>query len=315
MKILALALAFPLASAFVSPIRSAAVPKLFRPSPVKADGGGGLVGAVAPSNADQTLRNAFGYQMIGWGAGGLVAPMWMMTTLFGVNGLSLADTALLRGMSVVNLLLGAQVCRGDDANAAADGFIFFGAWYKILQCAIAKAGFGAFTPQIATFNLLMFLVAARRSGGLFNKLTQFDTDSLSRVLPSKAAFSNFLDKKNLVGLQLFGWGACALFFSDFMLGPKLLGVSHGAAVRGVAVTSAVTAITLKGLGLGNLLLAGRTLNGSNEQAGATGTIMFGTWAALGFVGFSAGYFTGELAAACALWNAVVAAYCLLFEFN
>ena len=92
---------------------------------------GGLVGdvqaAVTPANADFTVANASGYQMLGWGVGVLVAPAWMMATVFGVSGLSPADANVLRSLSVLNLLLGAKVCRGSDRDAVADGFLFFGA--------------------------------------------------------------------------------------------------------------------------------------------------------------------------------------------
>jgi len=196
-------------------------------------------------------------------------------------------------------VLGAKVCRGTDSAALADGFIFFGAWAMLLNCAHKASVMGGYTNKVMLFNAAMALVAARRSGGLFSKLSRFDVDSVSNMLPSKANFEAVAAKKNLVGLQLFGWGAAAYLCKCCVLGANGLGMA----------CSPVTKYVASGLAVANLLLAGRVLKGSDEDAAAVGLVSFAGWAAVAYFAKSSGAWTGAYLLAGVAWNTAVAAYC------
>jgi len=251
--------------------------------------------SVVPDNTDQTLRNAFGLQAVGWGVGGLVVPNAMMTTLFG-TAISGASVPLMRGLGVANLLLGVRMCKGSDSEAAATGFLFFAVWYKLLTKAVAAGTIGGYGAQIALWNGLCALSAARRQGGLFDTLTKLDMSALTNLLPNDREVS----VRNIVGVQTSIWGVICTFYQSFFFGSKLLGCAAGT----------MGALTASGIGLAALLLGGKVTSGSEDDAASTGLVLFGAWATIGWLGKAAGVFTGSYMAAVTIWNAAVAAYCL-----
>lgn len=251
---------------------------------------------VIPDNTDSTVANAVGWQSVGWGVGGLLFPTQMMSTLFGA-AVSGGNLALLRGLSVTNLVLGNQIIRGGDAKAAQSGFLFFAVWTKILKHGLNAGTLAGYTSSIIAWNTIMAVITARRQGGLYKTITSLDTDSLSSVLPSGDID---LSTKNVVGLQLTAWGVIATFFPSFLFGSMMLGMK----------ADGVANIMASGLGLGNLLLGGKVLAGSDKDAAATGAVVLGAWAVIGWLGKAAGHFTGTYSASTAVWNALVAAYCV-----
>ena len=239
MKLILLALAAPLASALmVSPMANVA-----RRAPQLSMGVVESVKtSVIPDNTDQTLRNAFGLQAVAWGAAGLVVPNTMMSTMFG-TAISGATVPLMRGMGVANLLLGVRMCKGSDSEASATGFLFFAVWYKLLKDALAAGTIGGYGAQVALWNGLCALSAARRQGGLFDTVTKLDMGALTNLLPNDREAS----VRNIVGVQISAWGVICTFFQKFFYGSKLLGCAPGA----------LGAITASGIGLAALLLGGK----------------------------------------------------------
>jgi len=278
------------------------LPALNRPLPVRplsASIVDELSDTVVPEDTDQTLRNAVGYQAFGWGVGGVLIPNKMLSTIFGATAAG-GNLAMMRGLGVTNLLLGTSITKGTDKEAAATGFLFFAAWTQFLKKALAAGTFGAYTSSIITWNTIMAIVAARRQGGLWSTATSLDTDSLSSVLPNKAALDDIAAPKNLIGLQLFAWGVIGTFFPSFLFGSNMLGMK----ADGLATVMA------SGLGAGNLLLGGKVLNGNDKSAASTGAVVLGAWAVLGYFGKAAGHFTGKYTGVTAIWNAAMAIYCV-----
>jgi len=220
----------------------------------------------------------------------------MMSTLFGAT-VSGGNLAMLRGLSVTNLVLGTAICKGSDADAAKTGFLFFAAWTQFLKAAVSAGTFNAYTGSIIAWNTAMAVITARRQGGLWKTVTSLDTDSLSSVLPSGDID---LSPKNVVGLQLSAWGVISTFMPGFLFGSKMLGMKM----------DPIGTVTASGLGLGNLLLGGKVMSGSDKDASAVGAVVLGAWAVIGYAGKSAGYFTGKYMAATTIWNAAMAAYCV-----
>ena len=113
-----------------------------------------------------------------------------------------------------------------------------------------------------------------------------------------SCFSHFILFRKMIA-----WGAyIALapqnFFSRFGIGTAVKG-------GGLAV-SAATAFFAKGLALNNLILGGKVLAGSNEDAASDGLIFFGGWVALLQMAKTAGAISGASLAPCIWFNAFMA---------
>ena len=91
-----------------------------------------------PQDTRKSLRNVFGYQCLGWGVGGLLFPLQMTTTLFALTSTP-ASTAMLRGMSIAHIALGAKMCSDTDKEAASTGFLFFAGWTYFIKKLLAAA--------------------------------------------------------------------------------------------------------------------------------------------------------------------------------
>jgi len=284
----------------LSPLRqSRPVLVSMRPAPLASSLVDELTDTVVPDDTKASLRNAVGYQAVGWGLGGLLIPTKMMSVCYGAVATG-GNLALLRGLSVTNLVLGTKICKGSDKEAAATGFLFFAGWTMFLKKALAAGTFAGQTSTIITWNMVMAIVAARRQGGLWATAKSLDTDAVSSVTPTKASFDDVTAPKNLIGLQLFGWGVIASFFPSFLFGSNMLGMK----ADGIATVSA------QGIGMANLLLSGKVLSGSDKNAAATGAVTLGTWAVLGYLGKASGAFAGKYTGLTALWNAAMVAYCV-----
>lgn len=246
--------------------------------------------SVIPDNTDETLRNAFGYQALGMGAAGLLAPGWCHAKVLGVTATA-TSTLFLQGIALSNLAMAGRFTRGSDADAATSGLLLFGLWWKVLRD--AGAVFGGYIPQIITWNMIMSIVSARRRGGLWSSLTNADTDLLSGLLPRDYDTS----LRNVVGGQILAWGVMGMFFPAFL-----------ASLIGFGVTPLISALGL-GCAASNLVLGGRVLGGSDDDAAANGVVFFGGWAALTYLAKGAAVINGANLNLLILWNAAVAGYC------
>lgn len=251
-----------------------------------------LKDSLVPTNTDKTLRNVIGYQALAWGVCGLLVPGRVHTTLLGATATT-GSIFLMRGLSLANLALANRFTSGTDADAASSGFVWFALWTWALKSAVSEGAMAGYVPQIATFNLIMALVCARRQNGLWNVVTDADTKLLDGILPRDYSLS----MRNFVGFQMLGWALGGLFFPA-AVGAKL----------GLASTPLMNAIGT-GNALTNLVLGGRVLGGSDEAASANGVMYFGGWAALIYLAKSAGVLTGANIGLIVLWNAASAAYC------
>ena len=229
--------------------------------------------SVVPADTSETLRNVMGWQMTGWGIGCTAAPAYMMTTL------------------------GARVTGGSDDDAALSGLVFYGAWYKLLTAAAAAGISAGYTTTIATWNLLCALSCARRSGGLFKRVTELDLGVVDSVLPKDTKVST----RNIVGANVAAWGLICWKFQDFFLGSRI--VAGGA-------TPLMTSVILPGIALANLLLAGKIFAGSDKDAATNGAVILGGYGVIGYLAAKAGVFAGTWMGWLPLVNFALAAYCV-----
>jgi hypothetical protein len=248
--------------------------------------------SVVPSNSDQTLRNAFGYQALGWGAAGLLAPTYLSANVLGVTATT-ASNMLMRGMALSNLALATRFTGGSDADAATTGVVWFGLWYWCLNNAVSSGAFGGMVPMVVTWNAIMALVAARRRGGIWSTVTNADTELLDGLLPKDFDTS----MRNFVGMQMSAWGVGLMFFA-----------SKVNSILGIATTPVLSALGV-GLALTNLVLGGKVMAGTDNDAAANGVLFFGGWAVLNYMGKAAGVLTGANVGLLTLWNAACGAYC------
>lgn len=232
----------------------------------------------------------FGYQALAWGVGGLFAPAFMTTEILGQT-VCATSTLCMRGIALGNLALAGRFTRGTDSDAATSGLIWFALWYNTLK----NVGFGTsgYVPVLATGNAIMALVAARRRGGLWKSITTADTELLDTLLPRDYKTS----VRNVIGMQMSLWGLAGLFF------PTAL-----AATLGLAMSPFVSALTA-GNAVTNLVLGGRVMGGSDEDAAANGVVFFGGWATLVYLAKAAGTLTGANLNLLIVWNGACAAYC------
>ena len=141
--------------------------------------------------------------------------------------------------------------RRSDDDAALSGLVFTGR--GTLLTAAAAAGISAgYTTTIATWNLLCALSCARRSGGLFKRVTELDLGVVDSVLPKDTKVST----RNIVGANVAAWGLICWKFQDFFLGSRI--VAGGA-------TPLMTSVILPGIALANLLLSGKIFAGSTRR--------------------------------------------------
>jgi len=243
---------------------------------------------VPSSGLDQTLRNVMGLQMTAWGVGSLFVPKLMMDTMFATS-LGGASIPLMRATGLCSMALGAKTSSGSDADAAMQGFLFFGMWTHLLR----GSGWGAYTSYLILWNAACALSCARRQGGLFDTVTKLDTGALSSILPR----DNQLSTRNMLGVQLLGWGVMSLFFQNFLTGGRL-------------INGAVNSVVVAGCGIANTLLAGRVFGGSDSDAASTGLVVIGGYGVIGYLAKTAGLFTGSWMTATVAWNLLFAAYCL-----
>ena len=251
--------------------------------------------SVVPADTSETLRNVMGWQMTGWGIGCTAAPAYMMTTLFATS-ISGPQVPLFRAMGLAMLALGARVTGGSDDDAALSGLVFYGAWYKLLTAAAAAGISAGYTTTIATWNLLCALSCARRSGGLFKRVTELDLGVVDSVLPKDTKVST----RNIVGANVAAWGLICWKFQDFFLGSRI--VAGGA-------TPLMTSVILPGIALANLLLAGKIFAGSDKDAATNGAVILGGYGVIGYLAAKAGVFAGTWMGWLPLVNFALAAYC------
>ena len=247
-----------------------------------------LQDSVVPKIGNDNFKNIMGLQMTGWGIGATAAPVWMLNTLFGVT---IAGTSipLMRAMGVGMLALGAATCKGSRSDAATSGIIFYGGWYKLLTDGLAAGTMAGYGSTIALWNGLCALLCVR------------ELSLLDWLLPKDSA----LTARNIVGLNVAGWGVITLFFKKFFFGAKLLGVSTAK-----VVASPFLMMTASGIALCNLVLGGRILAGSNGEAATVGSWLFAGYALIGYLAQKSGAFAGSWMGACNILNLAIALYCL-----
>ena len=212
-----------------------------------------------------------------------------------VLGVTATATSLLmmRGLALGNLALANRFTSGSDADAAATGFVWFALWWNTLKNAVAAGTLGGYMGMVTTWNMLCALACARRQGGLWNTVTDADTKILDAHLPRDYEIST----RNIVGFQMLGWAIAGLFF------PATMGAKLGMA------STALTNVMGTGLAATNLVLGGRVLGGTDNEAAANGVVYFGGWAVLLHLAKGAGTLTGANLGLLVLWNAASAAYC------
>jgi len=235
-----------------------------------------------------------------------VKPAWLAQKTLGISTSGTSDV-IVRGASIAALLLGARIGRpprprprklppgkfskrnprtGDgDRDAAKSALLWLGGWYYILKGSTGVAG------KTATVCGLLALSAARRCGGLWNAATSLDTDQLSAVLPQNRDASF----QNIVGAQMMLWGF-GLWFAPDMIMSNIIG------------KGSVPSVLLKGLAINNLVLGGKVMSGSEDDAKTNGLLFFGGWAAISLLAKNAGYISGQYALPVLAWNAACAAY-------
>jgi hypothetical protein len=248
--------------------------------------------AVVPANRDQTLRNAFGYQALGFGAMMIAAPHWYMGQ-FGVTAMSGAATMMSRGLGLGCLMMSGQLTGGTDSEAAATGFLWFALWHRHLKANAAL--FGGYIGALITWDLAMAVIAARRQGGLWKTITSLDVDGLNAVLPT----SYDLKLRNFVGMQMAAWGVMCAFFQPFLFGKYVLSMA----------STPLTSVLATGISFQNFLVGGKIMAGSDEAAAPKGVLFFGGWAVLAAMAKSAGVLTGQYTNVLIAWNALSALYC------
>ena len=127
--------------------------------------------------------------------------------------------------------------------------------------------------------------------GLWNAATSLDTDQLSAILPQNRDASF----QNIVGAQMMLWGFGLWFMPDFLMS-NIMG-------KGSA-----PAVVMKGLAVNNLVLGGKVMSGSEDDAKTNGLLFFGGWAVISLLAKNAGIMTGQYALPVLAWNAACAAY-------
>ena len=157
----------------------------------------------------------------------------------------------------------------------------------------ARPADAGYVPQIIVFQALMVLVAGRRNGGAYKTLTTADTTALSSMLPRDYETST----RNMVGLQMSGWGAAAVFFPAVTF--NLLGLAANP-----LMSAMMTAI-----GLTNLVLGGKVLGGTDDAAAANAVVFNGGWAVLLALGRTAGVFSGTYVPVITVFNGAFALWC------
>merc|ERR550514_391039 len=139
----------------------------------------------------------------------------------------------------------------------------------------------------------MAIISARRNGGAWNSLTSADGKLLDQVLPTDYELST----RNIVGMQAFAWGVGGLFFPARVF--SLFGLATSPLVLALGTGNAIT----------NLVLGGKIMAGTDDDAAANGVTFFGSWGVLTTLGIGAGVFTGQYVSLIAMWNLAMALYC------
>jgi len=270
--------------------------RVVQPSRVAIGPQMGLVEAVKdsviPANSEKSLRNAVGYQALAWGIAGVCAPAVVQSKILGVTATA-GSNLLVRGLGWSNLALAGRIVRGSDPNAATTGVIWFTAWHLALKSAVGAGTYAGYASALVTWNLVMAVVSARRNGGIWSSLTSADTTLLDQVLPSDYEVST----RNIVGMQAFAWGVGGLFFPAKVFG-----------LFGLATTPLISALGL-GNAITNLVLGGKIMSGSDDDAAANGLTFFGSWGILTTMAIGSGLFTGQYASLIAVWNLAMALFC------
>lgn len=158
--------------------------------------------------------------------------------------------------------------------------------YWALKNAVAAGTYGGYASMIVTWNLAMAVVSARRNGGIWNSITSADGKLLDEVLPVDYEVST----RNIVGMQAWAWGIGGLFFPAKVFG--LFGVVANPVISALGVGNAIT----------NLVLGGKIMGGTDDDAAANGVTFFGSWGILTTLGIGAGIFTGQYVSLIAMWN-------------
>jgi len=240
--------------------------------------------AVLPADIGETSQAILSWTGLALGVGGLAKPAFVASKTLGI-ATSGASDVLVRGASLAALLLGARLGRDGDRDAAKSALLWMGGWHYILRGSTGVAG------RTATVCGLLALSAARRSGGLWNALTTLDTDGLSSILPRDRTASF----QNIVGAQMMAWGLGLWFAPDFLV-TNLMG------------RASVSSTVIKGLAINNLVLGGKVMAGSEDDAKTNGLLFFGGWAAIMLLAKNAGTMSGQYILPCLAWNAACAAY-------
>jgi len=251
-----------------------------------------LKDSVIPGSQDKTLRNAIAYQALGWGLAGAAAPAMVQAKCFGVTATA-GSNLLVRGLGWSNLALAGRIARGSDSDAATTGVIWFSAWYLALKAGMTAGVYSGYISAIVTWNLAMAIVSARRNGGIWSTLTSADGALLDQVLPADYEVST----RNIVGMQAFAWGIGGMFFPAKVFG--LFGLATTPLVLALGTGNAIT----------NLVLGGKIMSGSDDDAAANGVTFFGAWGILTTLGIGAGLLTGKYVSLIAMWNLAMALYC------
>ena len=165
--------------------------------------------------------------------------------------------------------------------------------YWALGKGAASGVYAGYVGAIVTWNLAMAVIAARRNGGIWSTLTSADGKLLDEILPRDYEVTT----RNIVGMQAFAWGLMGLFGSSTLF--TLLGLTATPLLSALSLGNAIT----------NLVLGGKIMGGSDDDAAANGVTFFGSWGVLAALGVGSGLLTGQYMSLVAIWNLAMAVYC------
>jgi hypothetical protein len=227
----------------------------------------------------KSVAGAVGLPSFLGGAYTLLFPIDSLSCLFGnaAKGMTPMALALTQCVALTSLVLGARVCRGDDASAAATGAFYYGGLAFLLQRAIRAGTISTVaSARLAWGALLVALYNTVRVGGLWKAPNLV----LRALLPRTGPFSKAKNEyaKLVSGSLLLYCGGLATLRPDRLVG---LFIQSGGGARMASSTAALLPLVISIGGLNAVALAGRVFGEkSAAEAGAIGAIMFAGWAHL-----------------------------------
>ena len=213
------------------------------------------------------LRNVVGVPLFLWGAYSLLMPV-TAAGHYNLNILaarsSVIGIALMRSLGVVNVLLGARICRDADADATPTGLVLLAGWAYMLYNALDA---GTVSGRFARWSFAGCLAVSLSCLNRLWKASKFKL--LDGVLKSLTPRAGKRDARFFSGSLLLGCGLVATFSQATIFG--------AANLLGVASTAGLSFL-VSGIGLSAIVLAGRAYGATETQASLAAAIAIGGWA-------------------------------------